>query len=180
MAIVGSLYLKDDNGEWTHLGEIREGDVTIDFSEIELDAGIKAWGSEPITVSEFEMSWHNEPVLVLPGFEEAESSDGDDYHSMDELYYYRMLYNALAFNTWAEEPWNYPQVSKSWKHSDGEDCFGGGWFIVVAELPTGQITNHYEAKHWDLFKIPEVEVAPYYDGHTPEEAAERMKAYLES
>jgi len=35
----------------------------------------------------------------------------------------------------------------------GEYCFGGGWFLVVAVLPTGQISNHYELKHWDLLNI---------------------------
>jgi hypothetical protein len=34
-------------------------------------------------------------------------------------------------------------------------------------LPTGLISNHYEAKDWDLFKIPEVDKALYeYDGQT--------------
>lgn len=27
---------------------------------------------------------------------------------------------------------------KSYRHSDGELCFGGEWFIVMAYLPTGQ------------------------------------------
>lgn len=101
----------------------------------------------------------------------------DDYHTMDELYDYRMLYNALAFNAWAAAG-TYPVV-KSWRHSDGELCFGGGWFIVVATLPTGQVANHYKAEHWDLFTIPEA-TPPTYDGHTPAIAAERMRALLNS
>jgi hypothetical protein len=67
-------------------------------------------------------------------------------------------------------------VHKSWKHNDGELCFGGGWFIVVAILPDGQISNHYEAKDWDLFEIPEVEIAKYpFDGHTAADVLERLK-----
>jgi hypothetical protein len=31
-------------------------------------------------------------------------------------------------------------------HSDGTQCFNGQWFIVVAQLPTGQISNHYNIK----------------------------------
>lgn len=96
----------------------------------------------------------------------------DEHHTMPELYEYRMLYNAHAVNEWAKHG-TYPVV-KSWRHSDGEECFGGGWFIVVATLSTGQVSNHYEKKHWELFKVPEVEFAPEYDGHTPEEAAERL------
>lgn len=39
--------------------------------------------------------------------------------------------------------------------------------------------NHYGEKHWDLFNVPEVELPPAYDGHTPQIAAERLRAYLE-
>lgn len=63
------------------------------------------------------------------------------------------------------------------KHSDGSECFGGGWFIVMAELPTGQISNHYELKYWDLFQIPQEETGFEYDGHTAAEALERLRKY---
>ena len=72
----------------------------------------------------------------------GEVSDG--YHTFNELYYYRMLYNAAFFNSLPKE-W----VHKSKRHHTGEECFGGGWFIVIANLPTGQISNHYELKDWD-------------------------------
>ena len=70
----------------------------------------------------------------------------DGYHTFKELYDYRMIYNALWLN---ELALNHPEyhVHKSWKHHDGENCFGGGWFIVMAELPTGQISNHYEEQY---------------------------------
>lgn len=102
----------------------------------------------------------------------GEISDG--YHTFNELYYYRMLYNAAFFNLLPKE-W----VHKSKRHHTGEECFGGGWFIVMANLPTGQISNHYELKDWDLFKIPEKEIADEWDGHTPQEAAERLHKYLQ-
>ena len=104
--------------------------------------------------------------------DKGEISDG--YHTFNELYYYRMLYNAAFFNMLPKE-W----VHKSKKHHDGEECFGGGWFIVMANLPTGQISNHYELKDWDLFQIPEKETADEWDGHTPQEAAERLRKYLQ-
>lgn len=96
----------------------------------------------------------------------------DEYHTMAELYEYRMLYNALAVNAMGH------LAVKSWRHSDGDLCFGGGWFVVYLLLPSGQVSNHYKAEHWDLFSCPEVETAPEYDGHTPAVAAERMYEML--
>lgn len=96
----------------------------------------------------------------------------DGYHTFDELYEYRMLYNSHAATGWLAA--GYPVV-KSWRHSDGELCFGGGWFIVTAELPSGQVSNHYAAKHWELFDVPEVDLPPKYDGHTPQDVARRLR-----
>ena len=81
--------------------------------------------------------------------------------------------NAALFNMWAA--YNYFPVVKSHRHSDGELCFGGGWFIVTATLPTGQISNHYENKEWDLFRCKEVEKAPEWDGHTSKDVLNRLK-----
>lgn len=110
-----------------------------------------------------------------------ESSDigqiSDGYHTFDELYRYRMLYNAAFFNVLAKE--ESIKMCKSRKHSDGKKCFGSDdWFVVMAILPTGQISNHYESKYWDLFNIPESVMAFEYDGHTPNEAADRIERYL--
>ncbi len=120
-----------------------------------------------------------------------ELSDG--YHTYDELYEFRKMYNAVLFNEWAKDYFKYLQetklmlknlkpkynVHKSWKHNDGELCFGGGWFIVSAMLPTGLISNHYKAKDWDLFQVPEVEKALYeFDGHTPQDVLVRLKKLI--
>ncbi len=96
---------------------------------------------------------------------------------IQELYEFRMLYNAIAFN----ELHNTTdiEVYKSRKHHDGELCFDGEWFIVVAILPTGQITNHYHIDNWDLFKIPTKDKMVHeYDGHTPQDVIQRIKDYL--
>ena len=98
----------------------------------------------------------------------------DGYHTMQELYDYRCAYNALLFNEWADL--GKYDVHKSWRHSDGELCFGGGWFVVCAQTPHGQVTNHYEAKHWELFNVLEQETAAPWDGHTPAVALERLLA----
>lgn len=99
-----------------------------------------------------------------------EDKVSDGFHTFNELYRYRMLYNAAFFNSLHG---NYG-VHKSRKHSDGEMCFGGDWFIVMAELPTGQISNHYRVEEWNLFDIPEKEKANEWDGHTPVEASNRL------
>ena len=124
---------------------------------------------------------------TIPQERIGELSDG--YHSFDELYEFRKMYNAILFNEWARnkvpnfrwredgETITLPKynVHKSWRHNDGELCFGGGWFIVSAMLPTGLISNHYKAEDWDLFKVPEVEKAIYeYDGHTPQDTLTRL------
>jgi len=112
----------------------------------------------------------------------------DGYHTFKELYEFRKAYNVALFNEWGSqtivekkvggaiiETIGKFNVHKSWKHHDGELCFGGGWFIVVAVLPTGQISNHYKAEDWDLFKIPEVEKALFpFDGHTGEDVIKRL------
>jgi hypothetical protein len=102
----------------------------------------------------------------------GDTSDG--YHTFNELYAYRKAYNALLFNEWAAL--GICDVHKSRRHSDGEPCFGGGWFIVVAETPEGQISNHYEDADWDLFRVEERERGNVYDGHTPQMALHRLLA----
>jgi acyl-homoserine lactone acylase PvdQ len=103
----------------------------------------------------------------------GETSDG--YHTFNELYEFRKMYNAALFNEWAAQ--GKYQVHKSHRHHDGECCFGGGWFIVVAILPSGQISNHYENADWDLFHVPAHEKALFeYDGHTSADVLSRLQA----
>ena len=99
----------------------------------------------------------------------------DSYHTFKYLYEFRKTFNAALFNEWAKQ--GKYETHKSWKHADGLDCYGGGWFIVVAVLPSGQISNHYPAKDWDSFKIEELPQAKYeWDSHTPQNVLERIAA----
>ncbi len=111
----------------------------------------------------------------------------DGYHTFKELYDFRKAYNVALFNEWGSQIVEEKKlggaivksikynVHKSWKHHDGELCFGGGWFIVVAFLPTGQISNHYKAEDWDLFQIPETKKALFeFDGHTGQDVIDRL------
>ena len=91
-----------------------------------------------------------------------------------ELYDFRLIYNALLFNEWSKH--DAIEVYKSKKHSDGESCFDGEWFVVVAILPTGQITNHYHIEYWDYFQIKEYpQVKDDFDGHTSVDVLNRLK-----
>lgn len=88
----------------------------------------------------------------------GELSDG--YHTFNSLYKQRLYLFAALVNTFPELSW------KSHKHSDGQECFGGGWFVVGIDTPEGPYTYHYENDHWDMFKCKELNVAPDWDGHT--------------
>lgn len=48
-------------------------------------------------------------------------------------------------------------------------------FIVGIDTPDGQATYHYDVvPYWDLFHVKELEFAPEWDGHTPDEAIRRI------
>lgn len=88
----------------------------------------------------------------------GELSDG--YHTFNDLYYQRCILFATLVNQNKKTSW------KSYKHEDGELCFGGGWFIVGIDTPQGSYTYHYENKYWDLFQCKELECGKHWDGHT--------------
>lgn len=93
----------------------------------------------------------------------GEFSDG--YHTFNSLYYQRCILFAALCNTFKELAW------KSHRHSTGEECFDGGWFIVGIDTPEGSYTYHYENKYWNMFHCCELEVGKEWDGHTEEDVA---------
>jgi len=113
-------------------------------------------------------------TLLAAKDREITEDTSDGYHTFKELYEFRLLYNAVLFNEWSQQ--GKYDVHKSTKHSDGEDCFGGGWFIVVATLPTGDISNHYEMKDWDLFSCETRTKGKEWDGHTSKDVALRLRS----
>lgn len=114
----------------------------------------------------------NHRIQFYTDGDDLEVSDG--YHTMHELYQHRMALTVALFHSWYIEYGHEPewQIFKSKFHSDG--TMFEGYFIVMAIVPSGQISYHYDLKHWDLFKIPEVERAPEYDGHTSDDVIERL------
>lgn len=99
----------------------------------------------------------------------------DGYHTFDELYDHRAALTAALFKSLPSGT-----VYKSKHHSDG--TMYDGMFIVGTELPTGKlISYHYDLDPWwDIFNIREVEYAPKWDGHTPDDVIERLKEYAKS
>lgn len=87
----------------------------------------------------------------------------DGYHTFNSLYHQRLILFATIVNTYKDISW------KSKRHSDGEECFGGGWFIVGIDTPNGTYTYHYELEYFSLFDCVELEVGKVWDGHTEED-----------
>ena len=96
-------------------------------------------------------------VVPVPEGGIGEMSDG--YHTFNGLYYQRMVLFAALVKAHKDKAW------KSWKHEDGEPCFGGGWFIVGIDTPKGSYTYHYEDKYWNWFECEELPVGKHWDGH---------------
>jgi hypothetical protein len=96
----------------------------------------------------------------------GEVSDG--FHTFNGLYEQRMILFAALVKAYKDKAW------KSYRHEDGEYCFGGGWFIVGIDTPEGSYTYHYESKYWDMFDCAELPRAKHWDGHTEADAETRL------
>lgn len=103
--------------------------------------------------------------LIEPCPIDGETSDG--YHTFNELYHHRAVLFSVIVATFGERAW------KSRQHADG--TMYDGMFIVGIETPDGQATYHYDIDpYWNLFRCAELERAPEWDGHTPNQAIERI------
>lgn len=91
----------------------------------------------------------------------VDGGTSDGYHTFDELYHHRMMLFAVICNTYKNKAW------KSWKHDDG--TMYDDYFIVGVETPEGQYTYHYHKDFWYLFEVYQMELAPKWDGHKPED-----------
>lgn len=93
----------------------------------------------------------------------------DGYHTFNELYHHRAVLFAVICNMYPDKAW------KSKQHDDPNFPMYDGMFIVGIETPEGQATYHYDLDpYWDIFNVKEIERAPKYDGHTPDEAIRRI------
>ena len=96
----------------------------------------------------------------------GEVSDG--FHTFNGLYEQRMILFAALVKAYKDKAW------KSYRHENGEYCFGGGWFIVGIDTPKGSYTYHYENKYWDMFDCVVLPRAKHWDGHTEADAETRL------
>lgn len=96
----------------------------------------------------------------------GEVSDG--FHTFNGLYEQRMILFAALVKAYKDKAW------KSYRHEDGEYCFGGGWFIVGIDTPEGSYTYHYENKFWDMFDCMDLPRGKHWDGHTEADAETRL------
>ena len=101
----------------------------------------------------------------------GELSDG--FHTFNSLYEQRMILFAALVKAYKDKAW------KSYRHEDGEYCFGGGWFIVGIDTPEGSYTYHYENKYWDMFDCIDLPRAKHWDGHTEADAETRLMSLPE-
>ena len=103
--------------------------------------------------------------LIEPEPINGETSDG--YHTFNELYHHRAVLFSVVVRNYPELCW------KSKKHHTGN--MYDGMFIVGINTPDGQASYHYDIEpYWDMFKCKELEFAPEWDGHTPDQAIERI------
>ncbi len=102
--------------------------------------------------------------LIEPQPIDGNTSDG--YHTFNELYHHRAVLFSVIVENFAARAW------KSKLHADG--TMYEGMFIVGIETPDGQATYHYDMPYWNLFRCKEVDRAPEWDGHTPDQAIERI------
>ena len=104
-------------------------------------------------------------VIAIPETGIGDLSDG--YHTFNELYHHRAILFSVICNVFKNRAW------KSKKHHDG--TMYDGMFIVGIDTPKGQATYHYDIDpYWDIFQVKELSNAPEWDGHTPDEAINRI------
>lgn len=95
----------------------------------------------------------------------GDTSDG--YHTFSELYHHRAVLFSVIVRDHADLAW------KSRLHHDG--TMYDGMFIVGIDTPSGQATYHYDIDpYWDMFECRELDRAPEWDGHTPDDAIARI------
>ena len=94
----------------------------------------------------------------------------DGYHTFGDLYHHRAVLFSMVCRLLKENSW------KSKIHDDG--TMFDGMFITGVSTPEGQYTYHYNMEYWDMYDVKELEKAPEYDGHKPEDI-ERLFSMLD-
>ena len=116
---------------------------------------------------------------IIPDQQESVDVDttgeiSDGYHTFNELYEHRVALFMLLMAQNSELSW----CSKF--HSNAEPTYDD-MIIVGMNLPTGQITYHipeHFLKICHYLKIPELFMAPEWDGHTAQDTVNRLTEWL--
>jgi hypothetical protein len=116
--------------------------------------------------------WEARFAVVQPEVDSSRISDG--FHTFAELYEHRHALCLALMHAIPQHCWF------SWRHADGEPCFGGDkWFIVGFDLPGGStVTYHLPA---DLYLVAQATGAAEmtqglpWDGHTSVDVPPRLR-----
>lgn len=91
----------------------------------------------------------------------------DDYHTMSELYYNRMILFSVICGLVNEKRLDDVYAWRSKLHHDEDGPMFDDFFVVGIRTPEGDYAYHYQLKYWDHFDICRTLLnAPKYDGHT--------------
>lgn len=101
----------------------------------------------------------------------------DGHHTFEELYLERVALLAIICNSNPNIAW------KSKRHFDEiNDPMFNGDFIIGINTPEGMANYHLKLKYWDIFTITEIDYAPKFNNHTPEDDINKLfslnKEYL--
>jgi hypothetical protein len=115
-------------------------------------------------------------ALAQPEPAQDLSQLSDGYHTFADLYEHRHALCLALMRAMPEHCWY------SWRHSDGERCFGGNdWFIIGIEPPGGNsVTYHLPAELYPAARATgavELEKARPWDGHSAADVALRLKEW---
>lgn len=162
----------DERGvEWRAPNSCQRDDVTTFTAEG--DFGGMAWelfemgdGTFQASAEVYDELTPEQAIAATLGGEiNGDTSDG--YHTFNELYHHRAVLFSVIVENYRDAAW------KARKHHDG--TMYGGMFIVGIDTPWGQASYHYDLDpYWDMFDCEELEAAPEWDGHTPDDAIERI------
>ena len=100
----------------------------------------------------------------------------DGYHKFDELYSHRNHLFVILLNICCKVGGFWCWKAKY--HEDGS-MFEGGWIIAGMTLKNGDtITYHLPDTFYYLLVVDELERAPKWDGHSPNDVIQRMEGWL--
>lgn len=115
----------------------------------------------------------NQEIFNSEHMENIDTNDiSDGCHTFGQLYFQRMMLFATLVNLFPEISW------KTKRHEDGEECFGGGWFLVTIDTPEGAYGYHYRLEDWDKFNCMELYRAKHWDGYT-EDNVDRLLSLVD-